>query len=250
MISSYVWSGGVELGSSQSAKTEILVYCDHHPSTMSLVFLRKAPMTVPFKSACGIVMLLAFGGAAHATPLMLTGVTLYGGNVPDGRISTGGWNTVCAGVSKLHLDGYATCPMAPIDISAPGIYTFIMPAEGGMGDTYANLELFFDGELNMPGIHLVTVRDGVSHLDTTYPLDKACGLNYNCFVTDPTLSGISYASGSLVVTPAEFYVNNADWSGQFQIEVTDTVPEPGTLALLTTGGVLLLMRVRRRRAQA
>lgn len=204
------------------------------------------------KSVFGVGILLALSGPAQAAPLTLTGVLVFSGD-STGLLGWGGWNTACnSGVAQMSIAGFATCPLA-VDISTPQLYTFNYRA-GGVPERWANLELFFNGDTLLPGIHLINDLSVPGYPITAASTTTQQCLFYNaynpsCSPTPIGPSSAEYSSGSLLVTPLAFTLN-PDGSGQFQLSVTsesEVVPEPGTISLLAAGLVALFTRVRRRR---
>lgn len=208
--------------------------------------------SVILKPVFGIGIFLALSGPAQAAGLTLTGVLVFSGD-STGLLGWGGWNTVCnPGVAQMSVAGFSTCPLA-VDISTPQLYTFNYQA-GSVPERWVNLELFFNGETLLPGIHLINDLSMPGYPITAASTTTQQCLFYNTFNPScaPAPIGPSlaeYSSGSLLVTPLAFTFN-PDGSGQFQLSVTsesEVVPEPGTISLLAVGLVALLTRVRRRR---
>jgi hypothetical protein len=213
-------------------------------------------MSFALKVACCVGIMLALTVGAQAAPLSLKGILVFGGD-STGLLGTGGWNTVCqGGVAQLGITGHGTCPLSPLDISTPQTYTFdYFPAvAGSVGDRYADLELFFNGETYMPGIHVIIDRQAGSNppISAASSTTQQC-VFYNSFdasCSTPPVgpSSLTYSSGGLTVTALHFTANS-DWNGQIQFSVASLtgVPEPGTFSLLGAGCLALLAFVRRRR---
>ena len=195
----------------------------------------------PALASAAMLLLLT---AAEAAPISLTGASVFGGT-NSGTLGSGGWNTAC-NVSFLSLSlsasptpmppGVAECPMS-LDISAPGTYTLLWSGQTQIGDQYADLELFFNGETLHPGIHVLIDRYDLSNppvIQLPATDGQEC-LSYNC----PGVTGVnsqSYFDGTYMVNLAEFtaVAGGGGWSGGFSFSVTDgaSVPEPGSMALM------------------
>jgi MYXO-CTERM domain-containing protein len=207
-------------------------------------------MSVIARALCcaGIVCLLAAG--AQAAPLTLIGVSVYDGNDPSGSMYTGGWNTLCGGVAQLDLTGVSTCPMVPMDISSPGVYTFIYTA-GNLSGAFTNLELFFNGDAFTPGIHTVIGPNSPGSLQV--PTVFQYCLAYYCSPQPPGPGSLTYASGDLTVTATQFTETNPQgvWTGtiQFSVEDDSDVPEPASAGLVGLA-LLAVPFVLRRRARS
>jgi len=181
--------------------------------------------------------------AAQATTL--SGVSVFGGTSAGGNLGSGGWNTACnVDPLALSLSGspLSTCPLS-LDISAPGTYTFEWSGSTGLGDQYANLELFFDGNAQNPGLHVLIDRNAPSPT-LQVPAGNEC-LAYFCGnVSGP--STLIYSDGTHTVTVNSFTKAEGGWSGTFSFTVDSAVPEPGTLGFGALALLLLpLLRPRR-----
>lgn len=203
-------------------------------------------MSSILKLARCVGVLVLFAAGAHAGTVTLTGIAVFGGD-STGLLGTGGWNTACnSPVAQLAIAGYATCPLS-VDISTPGVYTFDYSAQGSVGDEFADLELFFNGQTLTPGIHAVIDRDSSSNpppLSAATAATQQC-LYYNSFSAScsPAPLGpgsLTFSAGGETVTLLEFTATQS-WTGEIQLLVGGGVPEPGTAQLLGLGFFALLV---------
>jgi hypothetical protein len=153
-------------------------------------------------------------------------------------MATGGWETPqVSGTNAITLyqgvSTYGTGAFS-IDISAFGTYDISYTASSGsLSGTYADLELFFDGN-STPGITAVINRSSQTVLIAPTSSSLFCLSSYTpCTAT----SGLVFVDGTNTVTLTGFTLTPSDgWVGDISLDVeADTVPEPASLGLVSAG---------------
>ncbi len=203
--------------------------------------------------AAAVLISMSLLAPAARAGTTLTGVMLYnssdtlGGNYASGG---GGWEAPCTtGIGNMWLlTSSGECPATSmsIDISAPGTYDFTYFTDRPLGlAEYAGLELFFDSS-SLPEITAYIATPTSTGLIAPSTSDRFCAGYTGCTAT----GGLEFVDGALTVTLTEFtVVSGANWTGDISLNVTSTVPEPASVALVPVGFLAmgLVFQARRKR---
>jgi PEP-CTERM motif len=229
--------------------------------------LRKNIMVLLF--AGGVLAgVMIFGGSAAATTL--SGLTQFStdanGNAAGGQL----WNTLGGdGIFNLYVApgpiaannafvNHGNAALVSIDIPlAIGANTFSIFGEPGSDTGHAALNLFFNGNPNIPGISVfAATRTGALEPSFVANGGSTLALGAGGFVGVPGANTLSFVDGANTITLTDYFwatpsVNNldrvsafndspsgaSDFIGQFTLTVSGPtqVPEPSTLALFGVG---------------
>ena len=199
------------------------------------ILARSAGRMVFALAAVLVSMSLLAPGAQAAT--VITGVMLYNTDNAGGPpFAGGGWEAPCNGIiGQMSVSQGATQygPCAPfsIDISTPGTYDFTYASDRGLGLSYANMELFFDGS-SLPGITVIIDSQNQATLLAPGTSNRYCSGYVLCTAT----GGLQFVDGAVTVSATGFTVQSGGaWTGTLSLDVTSNVPEPASIGLVSLG---------------
>ncbi len=186
---------------------------------------------------------------SHAAVLSGVGVSATLAGEP-GEFTGVYWNTVYnENYADILVNGNQFAP--PVAL-APGNNVFSLEFQPGyVGDGYYAVNVFFDGDINVPKISAVLTLP--STLTPNGNLDTYILLGDNGGVHVAGANTLSFTVGTETVTLTAFSINEASgpsMTGSMTLRVEDSssaVPEPQS-ALLFLSGAALLITVGRKRA--
>jgi hypothetical protein len=199
-----------------------------------------------FAAAAVLISMSLLAPAARAGTT-ITGVMLYNANNTEGgSYASGGWYAPCdPPTGGMTLSGQGPCAPFSIDISAPGTYDFDYTTDRFLGlAEYAGIELLFDAN-SAPGITAYIATPTSTGLIAPSTSNRFCADYTACTAS----GGLQFVDGPVTVTATGFTVDNSTgpWTGDILLNVTSTVPEPASMALVPVGFLALGLAFQARR---
>ncbi|MGO9095510.1 MAG: hypothetical protein ACLQGV_09830 [Bryobacteraceae bacterium] len=202
--------------------------------------------------AAAVLISMSLLAPAARAGTTITSVMIYdASDTLGGDYVNGGWEAPeCCGDGTMVLDGtdYLLGVPLSIDISAPGTYDLSYTTDRYLSFAeYAGLELFFDGS-SAPGITVLIDSSSQATLIAPSTTNRLCQGYPPASVCTAT-TGLDFVDGAETVTATGFTANNSTgpWTGDINLKVTSTVPEPASMGLVPVGFLAMGLAFQARR---